>query len=177
MEDEQAPTSEVIHTKGEITPNKSYEDTLIEAFKHREERAFWAMVIIGVTIVKPEYHNVWIFGFLGIFGAFQLNYMYLLREMASGKRSGKSPLSVRKTGVAGEKAIIMSDIRSGVVGNAAWWIIGLIALFVWTQTGLKEKLFNNFESNRAVVEQEVITENIHNDLEVPTDTIVEQEKP
>ena len=61
--------------------------------------------------------------------------------------------------------------------NAAWWIIGLIALFVWTQTGLKEKLFNNFESNRAVVEQEVITENIHNDLEVPTDTIVEQEKP
>ena len=176
MEDQEAPTTEDALGPSLIAPSKSYEETLIEAFKHREERAFWAMVILGVTIVKAEYHNIWIFGFLAIFGAFQLNYMYLLREMASGKRSGKTPLSVKRTGISGEKTIL-SDIRSGVVGNGAWWILGLVVLFLWTQTGLKDKMFKSPETQSAAIEQEVINENEEQDSKVSDDRITEPEKP
>ena len=176
MEDEEVPATEKVFTPSEVTRNKSYEDTLIEAFKNREERAFWAMVIIGLTIVKPEFHNIWIFGFLAIFGAFQLNYMYLLREMARGQSAGKLPLSIKKAGISGENSIL-SDVRSGVVGNGAWWILGLVALFLWTQTGLKDKVFNNSKTQSEVVEQGVVNENVEMGLEVPNNNITEQEKP
>ena len=130
----------------------SYDQALIDAFKFREERAFWAMVLLGLLVSK-EYQHIWIFAFIAIFGAFQLSFMALIRDLAKKNNFGKVAIVSKNSGVSGRAKTFLSDARAGIIGNGTWWILGVILLFVWTQTGLRERLFPIQETLPVVVSQ------------------------
>lgn len=132
---------------------QSREQELLRAFKEREERAFFAMIVLGLFLSNGQYFGYWFFFFFAIFGIFQINYMNLINVLAVKKDiTGSNGLQEQNGGNL--RGGFLSGVSNGVLGNFVWWLLLVVAAFSWQQFNPQN---NINESDKTIVESSMDT--------------------